>query len=137
MRIENTINTYLREQSVSGTGLEPGLIWSSPGWDQLRLSRGSSGYHFAKSCPTLCYSMDYRTSGFPVLHHLEEFAQTHLHWDSDAIQPSHFLSPPSPFSLNLSQHQGPFQWVSCSHQVAKVLEHQYQSFQWIFRVDFF
>ena len=58
---------------------------------------------------------------------------------SDAIQPSHPLSSPSPPAFNLSQHQGLFQWVSSSHQVAKVLEFQFQlkhSFQWIFRTDF-
>ena len=65
--------------------------------------------------------------GFPVLHHLPDFAQTHVHWVSDAIQPSHPLSPPSPLALNLSQHQGLFQGVSSLHQVAKVLEfHQHQ-----------
>ena len=56
-----------------------------------------------------------------------QFAQTHVHWVSDAIQPSHPLLSPSP-ALNLSQHQGFFQWVSTSHQVAKVLELQHQSF---------
>ena len=50
--------------------------------------------------------------------------------------PSHPLSPPSPPALNLSQHQGLFQWVGSSHQVAQVLELQHQSFWWIFRVDF-
>ena len=49
----------------------------------------------------------------------------------------HLLSSPSPPVLNLSQNQGLFQWVGSSHQVAKVLELQHQSFQWIFRVDFF
>ena len=63
--------------------------------------------------------------------------QTHVHQVSDAIQPSHPLSSPSPPALNISQHQGLFQWVSSSHQVAKILELQHQSFQWIFRVDFF
>ena len=57
-----------------------------------------------------------------VLHHLPESTQTHVHWVSDAIQPSHPLSSPSPPALNLSQHQGLFQWVSSLHQVAKVLE---------------
>ena len=52
---------------------------------------------------------------FPVLHHLMEFAETHVHWVSDAIQPSHPLSSPSLPALNLSQHQGLFQWVSSSH----------------------
>ena len=74
------------------------------------------------------------TPGFPVLHYLLEFAQTHVIWVDDAIQPSHPLSPPSPPTFTLSQHQGLFQWVSSSRQVAKVLE--LQSFQWIFRVDF-
>ena len=72
----------------------------------------------------------------PVLHHLLEFAQTHVHWVSDAIQPSHPLLPPLPPALNLSQHQDLFQWVGSSHQVAKVLELQHQSLQWILRVDF-
>ena len=75
-----------------------------------------------KSCPTLCKPMDYSMSGFPVHDYLLEFAQTHIHWASDAIQPSHPLSSPCPPALNLSQHQGLFQWVGLSHQVAKVLE---------------
>ena len=89
-------------------------------------------------CLTLCNTMDYSMPVFPVLHYLPEFAQTHVHWVSDAIQPSHPLSSPSPSALNLSHNQGLFQWVSCSYQVAKVLElqMQHQSFQWIFRVDF-
>ena len=49
-----------------------------------------------KSCPTLCDSMDYSTPGLPVPHHLPEFAQVHVHWIGDAIQPSHLLSPSSP-----------------------------------------
>ena len=59
-------------------------------------------------------------------------------WVSDGIQPSHPLSSPSPPAFSLSQHQGLFQWVSSSHQVAKVVEFQLQpqSFQWIFRTDF-
>ena len=71
------------------------------------------------------------------LHCLPELAQTHVHRVGDAIQPSHPLPSPSPFAFNLSQHQGLFQWVSSSHQVAKVLELQlqHQSFQWIFRTD--
>ena len=77
--------------------------------------------------------------GLPVYHRLPDFNQTHVHWVGDAIQPSHPLLPHSPPALNLSQNQGLFQWVSCSHLVAKVLElqFQHQSFQWIFRVDFF
>ena len=54
-----------------------------------------------QSCPTLCNPMDCSTPGFPVLHYFPEFAQTHVHWVNDAIQPSHPLSPPSPPALNL------------------------------------
>ena len=54
-------------------------------------------------CLTLCYPMDCSTPGFPVLHYLLEFVQTHVHWVSDAIQPSHPLLSPSPPALNLSQ----------------------------------
>ena len=60
---------------------------------------------------------------------------SHVYWVGDAIQPSHPLPSPSPPTFNLSQHQGLFQWVSSSHQVAKVLELQHPSFQWIFRAD--
>ena len=56
--------------------------------------------------------MDCSMPGLPVLHYLPEFAQTHVHWVSDAIQPSHPLSPPSPLALHLSQHQGLLKWVS-------------------------
>ena len=65
----------------------------------------------AKLYPTLCNPRDCNTSDFPVLHYLLEFAQTHVHWVDDAIQPSHPLLPPSPSALSLSQHQGLFQWV--------------------------
>ena len=75
-----------------------------------------------KSCWTLWGRMDCSMPGFPVPHHLPKFARVHVHWISDAIQPSHPLLPSSPPALNLSHHQGLFQWVSSSHQVAKVLE---------------
>ena len=84
----------------------------------------------------LCNPVHCNTSDSPVFHHLLEFAQTHVHSVSDAIQPSHPLLSSSPPALNPSQHQGLFQWVSFLHQAAKVLELQHQSFQWIFRVDF-
>ena len=92
----------------------------------------------AHLCPTLCNLVNYSTWGFPALHYLLEFVQTHVHWISDAIQPSHPLSPPSPFAFNLFHHRGLFQWVGSSHQVSKLLELQlqHQSFQWIFKVDF-
>ena len=90
-------------------------------------------------CATLCDPVDCSTPGLPVHHQLPEFAQTHVHWVGDGIQPSHPLSSPSPPTFNLSQHQGLLRWVSSSHQVAKVLEFQlqHQSFQWTFRTDFF
>ena len=86
-----------------------------------------------KSCLILCDPVDCSVPGFPVLHYLPEFAQTHVHWVNDAIQPSHSLLSPSPPPFDLFQHQGLFQWVSTSHQVAKILELQHQSFQWVFR----
>ena len=70
----------------------------------------------AQSCPTLCDPMDCSTPGFPVHHQFPELAQTHVYQVVDAIQPSHPLSSPSP-ALNLSQHQGLFQWGSSSYQV--------------------
>ena len=85
-----------------------------------------------------CDLNDCSTPGFPVLHCLPEFAQTHVHWVSDAIQLFHLLSFPSPSAFHLYQHQGLFQWVSSSHQVAKVLELQLflQIFRLIsFRID--
>ena len=70
-------------------------------------------------------------AGFPVHPQLPKLAQTHVHQVGDVIQPSHPLSSPSPPSFSLSQHQGLFQRVGPSHQVAKVLELQlqHQSFQ--------
>ena len=91
----------------------------------------------AQSCPTLCNPMNCSTPGLPVHHQLLESTQTHVHQVGDAIQPSHPLSSPSPPALNLSQHQGLFNWVSSSHQVAEILEFQlqHQSFQWTPRTD--
>ena len=90
-----------------------------------------------QSCSTLCHPMNHSTPGLPVYHQLAEFTQTHVHWVGDAIQPSHPLSPPSPPAPNPSQHQGLFQWVNSSHEVAKVLEFQlqHQSYQWTPRTD--
>ena len=69
--------------------------------------------------------------GFPVLHRLLEFVQTHVHWNYDAIQSSHPLSSPSPPTSNLPHHQGLFLWVSSLHQMANVLgvNLKHQSFQ--------
>jgi len=77
----------------------------------------------AQSILTLCDPMN---CSMPGHHQLPEFTQTHVHWLSDAIQPSQPLSSPFPPALNLSQHKGLFKWVSSSLQVAKVLEFQLQ-----------
>ena len=95
--------------------------------------------HFSsvtQSCPTLCNPMNCTTPGLTVHHKLPEFSQTHAYRVGDAIQPSHLLSSPSP-APNPSQHQGLFQWVNSSHEVAKVLEFQlqHQSFEWTPRTD--
>ena len=77
-----------------------------------------------QSCPTLCNAMNHSTPGLPVHHQLPELTRTHIHWVSDAIQPSHPPSSPSPPAPNPSQHQSLLQWVNSSHEVAKVLEFQ-------------
>ena len=150
----------LTGSSVHGISQASILVWvaisfssrSSRLWDQTTSSALASEcfvffcfffYHWAtreaQKCVFvqllgLCDPMNCSTPGFPVLHHLLEFAQIHIHWVSDAIQPSH---PPSP-TFNVSQHNGLFQWVGSLRQVAKVLklQLQHQSFQWIFRVHF-
>ena len=76
-----------------------------PGKSELLYTQFSS---LAQLCLTLCNPMDCSTPGLPVHHQLLEFTQTHVHQDSDAIQPSHPLSSHSPPALNLSQHQGLF-----------------------------
>ena len=83
------------------------------------------------SCVRLFATMNHSTPGLPVHHQLPESTQTHVYQVNDSIQSSHPLSSPSPPALNLSQHQGLFQSVSSSHEVAKVLEFQpqHQSFQ--------
>ena len=101
----------------------PSLKWLHPISDQIR--------SVAQSCLTLCNLMNRSTPGVPVHHQLPEFTQTHVHQVSDAIQPSHLLSSPSPLAPNPSQHHTLYQWVNSSHEVAKVLEFQlsHHSFQ--------
>ena len=121
------------------------ILWSKSafqdfnnGWKQPRRATIHSVQFssVAQSRPTLCDPMNHSMPGLPVYHQLLESTQNHVHWVGDAIQPSHPLLSPSPSALNLSQPQGLFQWVSSSHQVAKVLEFQFQhqSFQ-DFRTD--
>ena len=91
------------------------LLLQAPGNDKYTFCL----YQFssvAQPCPTLCDPLDCSTLGLPVHHQLLEFTQTHVHWVSDAIQPSYLLSSPSPPAFNLSQHQGLFQWVGSSSQ---------------------
>ena len=97
-----------------------------------------SSVHF--SCSVMSNSLQphgLQHTGLPCPSPTPRACSTHVHRLGDAIQPSHPLLSPSPPAFNLSQHQGLFQWVSSSHQVAKVLEFhlQHQSFQWIFRTD--
>ena len=80
-------------------------------WNKGKVTEIDSGNGYccclvAKLCLTLCNPMDCNTPSFPVLHYLLEFAQTHIHWIDDAIQPSHPLLTPSPPALNLYRHQG-------------------------------
>ena len=106
-----------------------GLPWAPhPCPDPSRCSQFNS---VAQLCPTLCDPMDCNMPRFPVHHQLPELTQTHVHLVGDTIQPSHLLLSPSPPAFNVSENQGPFQLVSSSHQVAKVLELQlqHQSFQ--------
>ena len=101
----------------------------------------SSVWHFWGSVQSLSHiwlgdPMNCSTPGLSVHRQLPEFI--YILWVGDAIQLSHPLSSPSPAAFSLSQHQGLFQWVSSSHQVAKVLKFQlqHQSFQWVFRTDY-
>ena len=78
----------------------------------------------AQSCPTLCNPINCSTTGLPVHHQLPEFTQTHVHWVSDASQPTHPLSSPSLPAFNLAQHKGLFQSVSSSNQVSPSTCHE-------------
>ena len=93
---------------------------SSPSYSSVQFSL------VTQSCPTLFDPLNRNTPGLPVHQKLPEFTQIHAHWVSDAIQVSHPLSSPSPSAPNPSQHQGLFQWVNSSHEVAKLLEFQLQ-----------
>ena len=104
---------------------------NNPRWQGLWLlccKYNVKGCSVAQLCPTLWDPLDWSTPGFPVLHYLLEFAQTHIHWVNDAIQLSHPLSPLFSSCSQSFQHQGLSQWA------ATVLELQLycQYFQWIF-----
>ena len=89
----------------------------------------------AKSCLTLCDPINCSTPGFPVLHYLLEFPQTHVLWVSDAIQPFHSLLPPSPPALNIPQHQGLFLMKRKSFSVLHVRWPKYWSFSLSFSIS--
>ena len=112
------------------------LSWRTPGPLHKPTTRGFSSV-LSLSCVTLHDSMNLSTPGLSVHHQLLQSTQTHVHQVGDAIQPSHPLSSPSPPAPNPSQHQGLFQWVNSSLEVAKVLEFQlqHQSFKWIPRTN--
>ena len=100
-------------------------------------------FSVTNACLTLCNPMGCCTPGSPVLHYLLELAQIHVHWVGltlclTCLSTVSSSVPPSPPALNISQHQGLFQWFGSLHQVAKVLgfQLQHQFFQWIFRADF-
>ena len=101
------------------------LPWSQEGCSVYGMSRDEEGgpqfSSVAQSCPILCEPVNRSTPGLPVHHQLPESTQTHVNWVCDVIQPSHPLLSPSPPAATPSQHQGIFQWVNSSHEVAKVL----------------
>ena len=98
--------------------------WIKKMWHIYTMEHSVQFSSVAQSYPTLCDPMNCSTPGLPVHHKLPEFTQTHVHRVSDAIQPSHPLSSPSPLAPNPSQHQSLFQWVNSAHEVAKILEFQ-------------
>ena len=124
--MNGTINPDIAKSAGVGTeATKPPLVENHCStWSSMSLTLAC--YSVTQLCLTLCNPMDCSTPCLSVHHQLLEFTQTHVHWISDAIQPSHPLSPPSPPTFNLSQHQGLFKWVSPLHQVSKVLEFQLQ-----------
>ena len=98
-----------------------------PAWGQFPFPESSVQFSsVTQLCPILCDSMDHSKSGLPVHHQLPESIQTHVYWVGDAIQQPHPLLSPSPPTFNLSQLHCLLKWVSCLHQVAKVLNFQLQ-----------
>ena len=101
-------------------------IWATRNWfliEDFPSSRSSASLLLFSRRVWLCNPRDCSTPGSPVPRHLPEFAQVHVHWIGNAIQPSPSLPSPSP-TFSLSQQQALFQGVRCSHQVATVLELQ-------------
>ena len=119
-------------------GLNQGLCITL-GFFTIRVTREASSGQFSHSIMSWLYVTPWTAAHQASLSITNsQSLPTHVHRVGDAIQPSHPLLSPSSLALNLSQHQGLFQWVSSSHHVAKALglQLQHQSFQWIFRSDF-
>ena len=121
------------ENSALATGLEKVSFHSNP--KERQCQKMSLSHQWVKFtvgfmsilvcsvtqwCLILCEPTDCSMTGLPVLHHLPELAQTHVHWVCDAIQSSRLLSSPSPITFHLSQVRGLSQWLGASLQVAKV-----------------
>ena len=129
-------NTRMASRKKTMTSVEHDVEELEPSHSAGRNVKCCSFFQFSSveslSPVWLCDPMNRSTPGLPLHHQLPEFTQTHVHRLSDAIQPSHPLSSPSPPAPNPSQHRGLLQWVKSSHEVAKVLEFQpqHQSFQW-------
>ena len=124
LALPSTLTTSSVSQSRNELRLNAPSFW--PSWLNLEAYSSLLEHQFCsvtQSFPTLCDPMDCSMPGLPIYHQHLELAQIYVHWVGDAIQPSHPLSSPSP-AFNFSQHQGLFQSVSSSHQVAKVLEFQ-------------
>ena len=143
--IESTQAHWKFQKGLLGVEVDKNILnstWNNkgPGSANVTLrnmNKFGESLQFSCSVMSDCDPMHCSMPGLPVHHQLLEFTQTHVHRVSDAIQPSHPLSSPSPPALILSQHQGLFKQVSSSHQVAKILEFQlqHQSFQWTPRTD--
>jgi len=106
----NSITGHIPGQNWNSKHMHPNVHWSTVSLSHL-VVQCQSVNSVAQSCLTLCNPMNRSTPGLPVHHQLPEFTQTHVHQVSDAIQPSHPLSSPSPPAPNPSQHQSLFQWV--------------------------
>ena len=129
LAVQGTLKSLFQHHSSKASIFQHSAsLWSN---SHIHTSVSQSVSPVVQSCPTLWDHMNCRMPGLPVHHQLPKFTQTHVHWVSDAIQPSHRLSSPSPPFPNPSQHQSLFQWVNSSHEVAKILgfQLQHQSFQ--------
>ena len=130
--MNGTINPDIAKSAGVGTeATKPPLVENHCStWSSMSLTLAC--YSVTQLCLTLCNPMDCSTPCLSVHHQLLEFTQTHVHWISDAIQPSHPLLAPFPPAFNLSQHQSLHQWVGSSHHVAKILELQLNSCSYVF-----